>query len=152
MAPHPQQDRLHQVPEEAAPALLAVTTDFVGLPGAPCTLHFYGPSTSQYRAFVAGEPSVEEAEVLGVTSSHSFRLIVGDGGADLAVRAASIMQDDVMDELGALWPEVATPSAATTTVLQPVISDFGDAQWQGGEFTCPIGELRQIFGHLIRQT
>ena len=87
-----------------------------------------------------------------MTSSHSFRLAVGEGGADLAVRAASIMQEDVMDELGALWPELVTPSAGTTTVLEPVVAGSGEAQWQSGEFACPIGELRQTFGHLIRST
>jgi hypothetical protein len=146
MAQNPPQDRLHQVPEEAKPALLAVVTDFIGLPGPPGTL------TSQYRAFVAGEPPGGEAEVLGVTSSHSFRLVVGEDSPHLAVRAASIMQDDVMDELGVLWPELVTASAATTNVLEPVISDSGVAQWQSGDFTCPIGELRQTFGHLIRRT
>ena len=132
--------------------LLTVITDFIGLPGAPGTLSFYGPSTRQYRAFVAGEPLTVEPEVLGVTSSHTFRLTVGGGVADLAVQAASVLQDDAMDELGAPWPELAAPSAAKTTALQPNISSSGEAQWQGGEFTCPIGELHKTFGHLIRRT
>ncbi len=151
MAAKPQ-DRLHQVPDDATPALHTVITDFIRLPGAPGTLNFYGPSTPQYRAFVAGEPAVLEPEVLGVTRSHTFRLIVAGGGADLAVRAASVMQDDVMDELGAPWPELAVPSKAKAIVLQPRVSSSGEAQWQGGEFTCPMGELHKTFGHLIRRT
>ena len=150
MAHDPFQDRLHEIPEEIQPALLAVVTDFIGLPGAPGTLSFYGPPTSQFREFVAEEAHIGETDVLGVTSSHSFRLAVSDGGADLAVRAASIMQDDVMDELGALWPELVTPRATTATVLEPGISDSGEAQWQSGALSCPIGELRHAFGHLIR--
>jgi hypothetical protein len=88
--------------------LLAVLQAFVTLAGPTSTLPFYGPTTTPYRSFVDREPLPAEDEVLGVTDTHAFRLAVGDHAAELAVRAASVLQDDVMDDLGAPWPEVRT--------------------------------------------
>jgi hypothetical protein len=140
--------RLHAVPPRATESLLAVLQDFVGLGGPTSTLRFYGPTTTQYQSFVDGEPLPAEDEVLGVTDTHAFRLALGDGAADLAVRAASVLQDDVMDDLGAPWPEVRT-SGASPVVLEPVVGETGVGQWKGGSHTCLIGELRQVFGSML---
>jgi hypothetical protein len=143
------EDRLHEVPEAARAPLLAVLEDAATLPGPPGTLTFHGPATPQYQAFVAGEPPAAEVEVLGVTTTHSFRLVVGDAGADLAVRAASVVQDDMMDELGCPWPELALPNEGST-VLQPATAGSGTAEWQGRGARCAIGTLQDTFGHLLR--
>lgn len=141
--------RLHQVPDPAAQTLLAVVQDFLPLAGPPGTLQFYGPGTPQYQSFVAGEPAPADVEVLGVTETHSFRLTVGNDPAELAVRAASVLQDDVMDELGAPWPQVVAGADRPLVVLEPVVSDDGDGRWEGGGLSCSIGALHQSFGPLI---
>ena len=120
------------------------------LPGPPGTLQFFGPGTSTYRSFIAGEELPGEPEVLGVTDTHSFRLSVGPHPGDLAVRAASVVQDDAMDELGAPWPQIVPEYGGPTTVLEPVVAEDGSGWWEGGGLTCPIGELRRRFGDRIR--
>ena len=149
MALVPPRERLYQVPDRASRALLAVVQDFITLAGPPGTLRFYGPATRQFQSFIAGEAAPADPEVLGVTDTHSFRLTVGDDPAELAVRAASVLQDDVMDDLGAPWPQVVEGVADSPVVLVPVVSEDGDGRWEGGRFSCPIGELHQTFGPLI---
>ncbi len=149
MATSAHQDRLHQVPAAARESLQAVLTDVLGAPGPASTVRFHGASTPQYRAFVAGEPVAPQVEVLGVTDSHTFRLVLGDGGAQLAVAAAGVLQDDVMDELGAPWPEVAVPGGGTA-VLEPAVSASGVAEWRGTAVRCPIGALQRTYGSRIR--
>jgi hypothetical protein len=149
MVPTSHQDRLHGVPSAARQSLQAVLTDVLGAPGAAATIRFHGPSTPEYQGFVAGEPAAPQVEVLGETAGHTFRLVVGDGGAGLAVAAAGILQDDVMDELGAPWPEVAAPGGGTT-VLEPAVSASGVAEWRGTAVRCPIGALQRTFGNAIR--
>ena len=147
--PPPAHQRLHQVPDIATVPLLAVVEDFMGVPGPPGNVQFYGPSTEQYSAFVEGESVPSELEVLGVTDTHTFRLTVGANPAELAARAASILQDDVMDELGAPWPELTDP-LTSSTLLEPVARDDSEGTWEGNGLRCRIGELQQTFGHLIR--
>ena len=142
-------DRLVEVPPQARDALLAVLSDAAGLPGPPGSVRFFGPTTTEYRRFVAGEPPAEQVEVLGITGNHTFRLVVGATGADLSVDAASILQDDVMDALGRPWPEVAVPGGGTT-VLEPAVSPSGMAEWRGTSLRCPIGALQQTYGRGIR--
>jgi len=142
------QDRLHGVPSAARESLEAVLADVLGAPGAAATVRFHGPSTQEYRAFVAGEPAAPQVEVLGETDSHTFRLVVGDGGAALAVAAAGILQDDVMDELGAPWPQVVAPGDGTT-VLQPAVSASGVGEWRGAGVRCPIGMLQETYGSVV---
>jgi hypothetical protein len=143
--------RLHQVPDPAAQTLLAVVRDFLPLAAPPGSLQFYGPATPQYQLFVAGEPAPADVEVLGVTETHSFRLTVGDDPAALAVRAASVLQDDVMDDLGAPWPQVVA-GEDTLVVLEPVVSEHGDGRWAGGGLSCAIGALHQCFEPLFAGT
>jgi hypothetical protein len=145
------QDRLHGVPSPARESLEAVLADVLGAPGAAATVRFHGPWTPEYQAFVAGEPAAPQVEVLGETDSHTFRLVVGDGGAALAVAAAGVLQDDVMDELGAPWPEVALPGGGTT-VLEPAVSASGVAEWQGMAVRCPIGALQRTYGSARRRS
>ena len=142
-------DRLVEVPSQARDALLAVLSDAAGLPGPPGSVRFFGPTTTEYRRFVAGEPPAEQVEVLGITGNHTFRLVVGETGADLSVDAASILQDDVMDALGRPWPEVAVPGGGTT-VLEPAVSASGVAEWRGTSVRCPIGALLRTYGSGIR--
>jgi len=142
-------ERLHEVPAPASRALLAVVHDFITVAGPPGSLRFYGPSTPQYQSFIVGEAAPADVEVLGVTDTHSFRLTVGDDPAELAVRAASVLQDDVMDDRGAPWPQVVPAETGSPVVLEPVVSEDGDGRWEGGRISCPIGELHQSFGPLI---
>ena len=152
MALHIARERLHQVPDVALPALLSVVVDSLPLPGPPGTLRFYGPTTRRYLSFIEGESAPTEPEVLGVTQTHSFRLSVGTGAGELAVRAASVLQDDVMDELVAPWPEVTGPGLDRTVVLQPAVDDKGDGRWEGSGLTCAIGELHQTFGAFLKHS
>ena len=145
------QDRLHRVPSPARESLEAVLADVLGAPGAAATIRFHGPSTPEYQAFVAGEPAAPQVEVLGETDSHAFRLVVGDGAAALAVAAAGILQDDVMDELGAPWPEVVAPGGGTT-VLEPAVSASGAAEWRGTAVRCAIGALERTYGSVVRRS
>lgn len=140
--------RLYGVPPRATQPLLAVLQDFVPLGGPTSTLRFYGPATTQYQSFVNGEPPPAEEEVLGVTDTHSFRLRVGNDAAELAVRAASVLQDDVMDDLGAPWPELAG-AGGSPVVLEPAVGETGTAEWSRGRFTCRIGELHRVFGTML---
>jgi hypothetical protein len=148
MTPEMSRDRLYGVPPRAAQPLLAVLSDFVTVGGPTGTLRFYGPATNQYQSFINGEPPPAEDEVLGVTDTHSFRLAVGDDAAELAVRAAAVLQDDVMDDLGAPWPEVGA-SGESSVVLEPVVGETGVGEWKGDRLTCLIGELHQVFGPML---
>ena len=140
--------RLHQVPDPAAQTLFAVVQDFLPLAGPPGTLQFYGPATPQYQSFVAGEPGPADVEVLGVTETHSFRLTVGNDPAELAVRAASVLQDDVMDDLGALATDRGRGEPPLGSARAGRVPGRR-RQVEGGGLSCSIGALHQSLGPLI---
>ena len=148
MSPRARSERIVDVPDKAVGALEAVLEDFSGLPGPPGGVRFYGPRTDRFRRFVAGEGPADASEILGVTDTHSFRAAVGDDPAALAVAVASVLQDDVMDELGAPWPEVPLAGGSETCVLEPELHE-DLAVWRGGGHRCPIGQLNRTFGNLL---
>ncbi len=139
--------RLHGVPDAAVPPLRDVLADFASAPGPAGEVTVHGPTTTAYRDFVAGEPDPEEAEVLVVTATHTFRATVGADPADLAVlavRVASALQDDVMDELGAPWPEVPRVDGPGTCVLEPAVGEDGRPVWRSGGRSVPVGRLHEV--------
>ncbi len=65
-----------------------------------------------------------------------------DNVATLTVDVLSHLQDFVMDELGAPWPEVEN-SDQTTSVLEPTLDIRGRPGWKGKYgIVCLVGELR----------
>ena len=97
-----------------------------------------------------GDSALEEPqanEFLVQFGTHWFRHFSEGTEASLAAGVLSVIQDDVIGELGRPWPEL-TIDNRFPGVLEPSPSGVGVWASRRG-YSCPIGALDATFGRFI---